>query len=63
MFFGGFSYTNKKGEKYWLHRTTKGRVTLYYFSKDPRDAIPLPPGFIVVENPHTGLPVLKKRRG
>jgi hypothetical protein len=58
----GFCYKNKKGEKYWLHQTTRGRVTLYYFSKDPVGAVPLPPGFVVVENESTGLPVLRKQK-
>lgn len=57
-----FSWKNKKGEKYWLHKTTKGKVTLYYFSKEPTDAIPLPPGYVVVENELTGLPVLRKKK-
>jgi len=56
----GYSYKNKKGEKFWLH-AKRGRngVVIYYFSKDPIDSIPLPPGYIVVEG-KSGLPVLKK---
>ncbi len=57
-----FSYTNKKGITFWLHeKEGKGGVKLYYFSKDPTNAIDLPEGFTVVENPKTGLPMIKKK--
>ncbi|MBU5690249.1 MAG: hypothetical protein QXM68_04030 [Candidatus Aenigmatarchaeota archaeon] len=56
--FGGYSYKNKKGEKYYLHFSEKKKV--YYFSKDPVDSIDLPIGYEVVESPRTALPVLRK---
>jgi hypothetical protein len=57
----GFCYKNRRGEKYWLHKTSRGKVTLYYFSKESRHAVPLPRGFVIVENERTGLPVLRKK--
>lgn len=61
-----FEYTNKKGVKYYLHSkevTLRGgrQQMIYFFSKDPSGSIDsVPGGFIVVENPRTGLPVLKR---
>jgi hypothetical protein len=44
--------------------TKRGKVTLYFFSKDPRGAInSLPRGFTVIENPKTGMPLVKKKTG
>ena len=61
--FGPFVYKNKKGEKFWLHcKEGRGGTKLFYFSKDPRNAIKLPPGYVVVENKKTGLPVLRKKK-
>jgi hypothetical protein len=57
--FGGYSYKNKKGEKFYLHMSEKKR-NIYYFSKDPAGSIDLPIGYEVVESPRTGLPVLRK---
>lgn len=64
-----FEYTNKKGTKYYLH-TTKVQLrggnrtqVIYYFSRqvgeNALDAVP--DGFEVVENPRTGLPVLRRK--
>lgn len=53
----GYSYTNRKGQVYYLHK--KGK--LYYFSRDPLGAIPLPAGYYVKESEQTGLPILKKK--
>ena len=61
--FGIYIYKNRKGKKFWLHMRKRGKVTLYFFSKDPRGAISLPRGYTVVENPKTGLPFLKKKAG
>jgi len=62
--FGPYIYTNKKGKKFWLHMRKKGKSTIYFFSKDPREAInSLPRGFTVVENPKTGLPFVKRKTG
>ena len=60
-FFGPFVFKNKKGKKFWLHMKTKGKSTIYYFSKDPKNAVrDIPKGYIVYEEPRTGLPFLKK---
>lgn len=51
-----YEHVNSKGTKYYLHQ--KGR--LYYFGKQKKsNAIDLPSGFKVMENPRTGLPMLK----
>ena len=62
-----FSYTNKKGQTYYLHTrdvTLKnGRVqTIYFFARDIRDGSlsEVPAGYMVVETTRTGMPVLKK---
>jgi hypothetical protein len=63
-----FSYTNKKGQTYYLHTrdvTLKnGRVqTIYFFARDVRDGVlsEVPAGYMVVETKRTGMPVLKKK--
>jgi hypothetical protein len=63
-----FSYTNKKGQTYYLHTrdvTLKnGRVqTIYFFARDIRDGSlsAVPAGYMVVETTRTGMPVLKKK--
>jgi hypothetical protein len=62
-----FSYTNKKGQTYYLHtrqvKLKNGRMqTIYFFARDVRpgalDAVPA--GYTVVETKRTGMPVLKK---
>lgn len=63
-----FSYTNKKGQEYFLHRkevTLRGGnrlQTIYFFSKSPGEGAidEVPAGFHVVENTKTGLPVLRR---
>jgi hypothetical protein len=62
-----FSYTNKKGVKYFLHSkdvTLRGgrQQTIYYFARDVRDGAldAVPAGYKVVETERTGMPVLKK---
>lgn len=62
-----FSYTNKKGVKYYLHSkdvTLRGgrKQTIYYFARDIRDGAldAVPAGYKVVETERTGMPVLKK---
>jgi hypothetical protein len=62
--FSPYVYKSKSGKKFWLHVKEKGKVKLYYFSKDPAGALnSLPSGFEVVENPKTGMPMLKKKVG
>ena len=52
--FGPFVYKTKKGQKFFLHATQRGKVKLFYFSKDPAGAInSLPAGYEVVENIYT----------
>ena len=59
----GFEKVNAKGVKYFLHsHVGKHGNTLYFFSKKPEDGIDLPNGFDVIENPRTGLPMLKKKK-
>lgn len=62
-----YSTTNSKGQTYYLHMkdvTLKGgRVQrIYFFARDVRDGAvdALPQGYTEVENPRTGLKVLKK---
>ncbi len=52
-----FEKINSKGQKYYLH--SKGK--LYFFSKSPEGSIDLPAGMDVLENPRTGLPMVKKK--
>ncbi len=62
-----FSYTNKKGVKYFLHSkdvTLRGgrQQTIYFFARDVRDGSldAVPAGYEVMETERTGMPVLKK---
>ena len=62
-----YSHTNSKGQLYYLHMqdvTLKGGrlQRIYFFRKVCKEGAVdvLPAGFMVVENPKTGLPVLKK---
>jgi hypothetical protein len=62
-----YSYTNKKGDTYYLHGTERktksgGSYWLYYFAKEEKaegQINELPAGRTVVENDN-GLPFLKK---
>jgi len=53
-----YSHKNSRGVTYWLH-SRGGR--LFFFSKDPKDSIDLPETLTVIENPRTGLPMVKKK--
>lgn len=63
-----YSYTNKKGQTYYLHTREvvlkNGRKQrIYFFARDVREKISLeavPAGYTVVETQRTGMPVLKK---
>lgn len=64
-----YSHTNSKGQQYNLHMkdvTLKGGrlQRIYFFARDVREGAvdALPDGYNVVENPRTGLPVLKKQQ-
>lgn len=59
--------SNKSGKKYYLHMknvTLRGgrKQVIYYFAQDVRDGSldAVPSGYKVMENPRTGLPMLKK---
>ncbi len=62
-----FTHVNSKSQTYHLHMrdvTLKGgRIQrIYFFAREVKDGAidELPEGYIVVENPRTGLPILKK---
>jgi hypothetical protein len=62
-----YSYTNKKGQTYFLHTkevTLKNgrKQRIYFFAREERDgSLPeVPAGYQVVETTRTGMPVLKK---
>lgn len=62
-----FSYTNKKGQTYYLHTREvvlkNGRKQqIYFFAREVRDgSLPaVPAGYMVMETKRTGMPVLKK---
>lgn len=62
-----FSYTNAKGQVYYLHTkdvTLKnGRVqTIYFFARDIREGSleAVPKGYEVMETKRTNMPVLKR---
>ena len=62
-----FSYTNAKGQAYYLHTkdvTLKnGRVqTIYFFARDIREGAleAVPKGMEVMETKRTNMPVLKR---
>jgi hypothetical protein len=62
-----YQHTNSRGKVFTLHRTVAkvrgSERTLHYFSLAPGpDAIDaVPAGYVVVESPKTGLPLLKRR--
>lgn len=62
-----FSYINARNKTYYLHsrdvrlRNTQGTYTIYYFSTDPKKAIAMPEGKMVIENERSGLPFLKNK--
>ncbi len=62
-----FSYTNKKGQTYFLHTrevTLKNgrKQRIYFFARDEREGFleAVPAGYTVMETVRTGMPVLKK---
>lgn len=58
-----FKYKNKAGEIWYLHmKIGRGGNLIFYFNKDPIDALEdIPPGYVVVEAKN-GVPMLKKIR-
>ncbi len=62
FFTGAFSYTDKKGRAWFLHKAkSRGGNEIYYFSQKQVDTIELPAGYVVVESTKTGIPLLKKQ--
>ena len=64
--FGPFAYKTKKGkgEKFFLHVKERGKVKLYFFSREPSGSLSsLPKGYEVIENQQTFMPLLKKKAG
>lgn len=62
-----FSYTNSKGQTYYLHgrqvTLKNGRVQhIYFFARDVREGAleAIPEGYEVIETKRTGMPLLKK---
>lgn len=62
-----YSYTNKKGVKYYLHKkdvTLRGgrKQVIYYFAREVRPGAidDVPAGYKVIETEKTGMPILKK---
>ena len=63
--FGPYEHKRRGNKKdlFYLHSKQKGKVTLYYFSKNPVAALgSIPKGFEVLENRKSGLPYLKKKK-
>lgn len=64
-----YTYTNKKGTKYYLHsRQVKLRgsgklQTIFFFAREIKDGAleDIPGPYEVVENQKTGLPILRKK--
>jgi hypothetical protein len=64
-----YSYTNKKGQVYYLHTrevTLKNgrKQTIFFFARDVRPQMALaevPEGYMVMETQRTGMPVLKRK--
>ena len=60
--FGSYVYKKKASkEKFYLHVKERGKVRLYYLSKDPVGSLSaLPKGYEVFENQRTGWPMTRK---
>lgn len=63
-----YAHTNSRGQTYYLHGklvTLKGgrKQQIYYFGKEVKTGAldELPADRMVIENPRTGLPLLKKK--
>jgi hypothetical protein len=53
-----YSHKNSRETVFWLH----SRGKLFFFSKNPEDAIDLPSHLEVFENPRTSLPMVRKKK-
>lgn len=52
------SYKNKRGQTYYLH----SRGKLFFFSKKKEEGVDLPEHLKIIENPRTGLPMVKRKK-
>jgi len=65
-----YTHVNSKGETYYLHGKDvvlrNHRVQrIHYFARQPRPGEvleELPPGYVITENPRTGLPILAREK-
>lgn len=63
-----YTHKNQKGQTYYLHQrevTLRGsgrKQTIFFFAREvkPGAIDNIPAGYQVVENPRTGLPILKR---
>lgn len=59
--FSAFEYKSKKNGTFWLHVKDRNGSKVYFFSKESADALmSLPSGYVIKENPVTGMPMLRK---
>jgi hypothetical protein len=59
-----YVYETNEKKKFWLHMRRKGKVTLYYFSKNRVGALyNIPKGYEVVKSTKMNVPMLKKKAG
>ncbi|HOI45770.1 MAG TPA: hypothetical protein PLX50_09180 [Candidatus Aminicenantes bacterium] len=63
-----YAFKNSKGVTYYLHsrevNLKGGRLqTIYFFARDIRPGAlnEVPAGYVAVETPKTGMPILKKK--
>jgi hypothetical protein len=63
-----YEFKNSKGASYFLHSknvTLKGgrQQVIYYFAREVRAGAleAVPEGYMVIETPKTGMPILKKK--
>lgn len=59
-----YTYQHKTKGTLYLHKrlTASKRGFLWFFSKDPNDAVDLPPFLEIVESPRTGYPFVRKKK-
>jgi hypothetical protein len=62
-----FAHTSSRGQTFFLHQrdaTLRGgrAQRIYFFAREEKEGVQdsMPDGHVVVENPRTGLPILKK---
>ena len=59
-----YSYTNKKGNTYYLHRRVYAahKTFVWFFSRNPEGAVELPVFYEVIESPRSQHPVIRKKK-